>query len=461
MIANRKRVVYTEYSTCLGGFFMSLKKLFLSFILGSVLLMSICGIAFAGTITVFTGEGGTYAANGSLSSEDPGSVVTITAVPEDGYRFDCWVFTALEGESLVTRTSWNNPEDFNVYDRSVTAFFEKTLPDPPSSDPIEDNSAETETHTVTATVEPVGTGYVNGKGFESITEEYTPGKVVGIKAQPIEGYRFVGWKENGTVFNTVADQIFDINRDRTLIAVFEAVPAQIVPPEPSAALPDPVSQLPVLPTADPFPIPTFPPITRYTIQYLPGSYAVLGTPVNREWNAGPAWLEGQLFARQGYTQTGWAVADGVVKAYELNQSLFINGDMTLYPYWERVSVPLYLTVNWSGSGTISLSGGNLPNGWTGKLEPGQSYTLVFHPYAGNYVYSILFAGWYRHIEYGNEFTVTYEMMQGKNQTLNARFSSIYSSPKTGDNSNIVLWSALGLTSAVCLGALFLLKKKKK
>ena len=53
------------------------------------------------------------------------------------------------------------------------------------------------------------------------------------------------------------------------------------------------------------------------------------------------------------------------------------------------------------------------------------------------------------------------MMQGHDQTLTIRFESIYNPPKTGDDSNIPLWIALGIISAGGLGFLLFYNKKKK
>ena len=133
--------------------------------------------------------------------------------------------------------------------------------------------------------------------------------------------------------------------------------------------------------------------------------------------------------------------------------------MVLYPYWERASNALYLTVNYSGYGAVRLSGGNVPSGWTGKLEPGQSFNFIFQPYEGYYVYSILLAGWYRNVQYGNQFMVTYDMLQGQNQVMTVRFESIYLPPKTGDDGNVALWAMLALLAALGAGTVIYRLKK--
>ena len=199
-------------------------------------------------------------------------------------------------------------------------------------------------------------------------------------------------------------------------------------------------------------------IPRYTRTYLPGSGGT-GTSFSAEWYPGDAIIAGQGFSRPGHTQTGWSFYDGGPMAFYLGQHITISTNMVLYPYWERASTALYLTVNYSGYGAVRLSGGNVPNGWTGKLEPGQSFNFIFQPYENHYVYSIFLAGWYRNVQYGNQFMVTYDMLQGQNQTMTVRFESIYLPPKTGDDGNVALWTTLALLAA--LGTLLMIHRLKK
>ena len=112
-------------------------------------------------------------------------------------------------------------------------------------------------------------------------------------------------------------------------------------------------------------------------------------------------------------------------------------------------------------GGVRLSGGNVPNGWTGKLSPNTSFTFYLYPNQGNYVYRIGLAGWHYPIQSGSSFTVTYEMMQGKNQTLVIRFADARSHPPTGDDSQIALWSALGIISFSAIVILTAKRKKKQ
>ncbi len=205
----------------------------------------------------------------------------------------------------------------------------------------------------------------------------------------------------------------------------------------------------------------YPGSADYTVTYNPGHYAS-GTASTTWYSAGTTvTLQGQIYSRPGYIQTGWTEVDGGTKMYNLCSPIFVNRNYVLYPFFEIVSKPLYLTVSISGNGYVRLNGGNVYSGWSGKLEPNQSYTFTFHPAASNYVYSILLGGSYRSIPYGNQYTVTYDMLQGQNQTMYVRFGSVYSSPKTGDDSHIVLWTTLCIASIAGLGTLVLVRKKRK
>ena len=322
-----------------------------------------------------------------------------------------------------------------------------------------------EEHTIIATVDPAGSGYVNSASSVNQTVVYD-GKVFSIKAQPTTGYQFDGWYEGGSKISTTADEIFDIFRDRTLVAKF--VPS---------GSPTPVTPEPVTPSAEPGPGPTpgpgpgpvpytpdpyHPyPYKEFKITYHPGVYGA-GSAVTDTAYPGIGWLRGTTFTRPGYIQAGWSW-DPYGKEFNaaLNAPMpMLYENITVYPYWEPIKGPLVLTVGYSGSGAIQVNGRYVYNGESFTIRPGESLTFGFYPASGNYVYSVLLAGRYR--EYpGYGFTVSYDMMQNRNQTLAVRFESVYTRPKTGDDSNIALWAALGICSAVCLGVLLIAKKKKK
>ncbi len=226
--------------------------------------------------------------------------------------------------------------------------------------------------------------------------------------------------------------------------------------------PDPVDPKPdpLPPGPDPVPKPPYP-YKEFKITYHPGVYGA-GSAVTDTAYPGIGWLRGTTFTRPGYIQAGWSW-DPYGKEFNaaLNAPMpMLYENITVYPYWEPIKGPLVLTVGYSGSGAIQVNGRYVYNGESFTIRPGESLTFGFYPASGNYVYSVLLAGRYR--EYpGYGFTVSYDMMQNRNQTLAVRFESVYTRPKTGDDSNIALWAALGICSAVCLGVLLIAKKKKK
>lgn len=71
-------------------------------------------------------------------------------------------------------------------------------------------------------IEPPGSGFVNGAGI------YVVGTEVRLEAEPVIGFRFVAWEEEGKVIWTSSVLEFVAERDREIVARFEAVPP---PPE--------------------------------------------------------------------------------------------------------------------------------------------------------------------------------------------------------------------------------------
>ena len=120
--------------------------------------------------------------------------------------------------------------------------------------------------------------------------------------------------------------------------------------------------------------------------------------------------------------------------------------------------PLRLTVYSTTNGEVHTGYDIVPNGRTYIINPGASVTFTFHPYNQYYVYDVIFYGKY----YGsiNACTINYDMMDGKNRTLNVKFASIYASPKTGDDANLGLWTALGIISLTFIGFALTRRKEK-
>ena len=365
--------------------------------------------------------------------------VPITATANPGFVFKYWKYND-------TVISSNASELFTAYDnRHVVAWFEP-----------EESGEE---HTIAVTIKPEGAGTVIGAGKYI----YNPGnKTKQVVAVPNSGYTFSHWEEGGNNISSNASELFDINRERNLVAVFvSSNPGpDPVDPKPDPVPPDPVKPDPLPPGPDPIPKPPYP-YKEFKITYHPGVYGT-GSAVTDTAYPGIGWLRGTTFTRPGYIQAGWSW-DPYGKEFNaaLNAPMpMLYENITVYPYWEPIKGPLVLTVGYSGSGAIQVNGRYVYNGESFTIRPGESLTFGFYPASGNYVYSVLLAGRYR--EYpGYGFTVSYDMMQNRNQTLAVRFESVYTRPKTGDDSNIALWAALGICSAVCLGVLLIAKKKKK
>ncbi len=177
----------------------------------------------------------------------------IKAVANEGYKFTGW---SEDGETISEEADYS----FEVTgDLELTANFELKSNDTENDDAMggsdeytdrtglagssfESNSMEVIDHqeadpattfNIELLLEPDGHGIVKGAG------EYEKGKLVGLDAEPKEGYRFSGWLEaypsseseddddDGDVEYVMVSQAkkyaFEANRDRTLTAAFETL----------------------------------------------------------------------------------------------------------------------------------------------------------------------------------------------------------------------------------------------
>ena len=182
-------------------------------------------IEYTISVTASPKEGGIVSGGGVFHYGDS---VTFSAEASRGYDFSGWSgISATPATQTQTVTS----------DLNVVANFTPQV------------------HTLKATVDPAGSGYVNGvTAYDSGTITYEAGKVIGVKAQPVTGYVFEGWYESGSKISSTADEIFDIDRDRTLVAKFVKA-GEVSPsaPESSQEIPpvrsDPVQVPAFLPSA--------------------------------------------------------------------------------------------------------------------------------------------------------------------------------------------------------------------
>ena len=144
------------------------------------------------TINVSAAEGGTASGGGEY---EQGSSVTLTATPENGYRFIAWTEN---DEQISTDENYTFIAD---HDRTIVAIFM------PISKP-----------TYTVHVSSAQGGTVEGSG------SYKEGETVTVNAVPDNGYRFRRWEENSVQVSTEARYSFAAETDRMLVAVFELIP---------------------------------------------------------------------------------------------------------------------------------------------------------------------------------------------------------------------------------------------
>ena len=146
-------------------------------------------------------EGGGTASGGGTFTE--GQSVTVTATASSGYEFAGW-----QENSAVVNTDLSYTFTVTA-DRALTAVFAVIVP----------------TYTVSASIDPAGSGTVTGAG------QYKAGTQVTLVAVPGEGYNFTGWQENGATVSESAEYTFAANSNRGLIAVFKVSKEPVGLPE--------------------------------------------------------------------------------------------------------------------------------------------------------------------------------------------------------------------------------------
>ena len=79
----------------------------------------------------------------------------------------------------------------------------------------------------------------------------------------------------------------------------------------------------------------------YTVTYNPGANGIGAQLTATKTHDVALTLNGAMFTRSGYTQTGWATSDGGAKAYDLGANYIVNAAVTLFPSWEMGKVQLW------------------------------------------------------------------------------------------------------------------------
>ncbi len=141
------------------------------------------------TATVDPVGGGTVTGTGTY---EYGQNVTLTATASNGYSFSGW----LENGTMVSSSQTYTINAIDA-DHALTAKF------------------DIDQYTVTATVNPNGSGTVSGAGT------YNTGDTATLIASANEGYTFANWTENGTVVSSnTTYQIQNIGDDHSVTANF-------------------------------------------------------------------------------------------------------------------------------------------------------------------------------------------------------------------------------------------------
>ena len=245
-------------------------------------------------------------------------------------------------------------------------------------------------------------GGVGGSGSQTVEK----GKTVTLEAPTKEGHLFTGWKdEKGNSYPAGADGKVNItvNEDMKLTAVWEA--------------------------------------RTFTVTYV-----LLDGKTRTETVAYGQKLTLGEEPRTGYTFVGWK--DGE-KMYHAGETITVTEDMTLTAEWKKLPSAL-VRIEIDANGGVGGSGSQ-------TVQKGETVTLEAPTKERH-----LFTGWKD--EKGNSYpagadgkvniTVTEDM------TLTAEWEKLPSAenlPKTGDESPVLLWSAV---LAVSAAAGFMLKRKK-
>lgn len=152
------------------------------------------------TVSLITAptNGGTTSGGGAY---DSGKSVTVTAVPNAGYKLVSWT----EGGVIVsTDLSYTFLLSSN---RTLTANFEAVL------------------YTISASPIPTEGGTTTGGGT------FYYGNSVTVKALPNSGYDFANWTENSSIVSDSLNYTFLVNSNRNLVANFTTARILSVTPE--------------------------------------------------------------------------------------------------------------------------------------------------------------------------------------------------------------------------------------
>ena len=93
----------------------------------------------------------------------------------------------------------------------------------------------------------------------------------------------------------------------------------------------------------------------YTVTYNPGANGIGMQQTATKTHGVTLKLNGAIFTREGYTQTGWATSDGGEKVYNLSASYTANAAVSLYPFWTVNTYKVTLNRQSGSGGTASVT----------------------------------------------------------------------------------------------------------
>ena len=242
------------------------------------------------TLTVNEENGGSVSRSPGKSAYEYDEKVTVTAYPDNGYKFKEWSGAATGTKNPVTVTIDG--------DKTLSASFEWIGTTPPP------NVSETK-YTLAAYPSPTDGGEVSRNPDKNA---YTSGEKVTVTAYPANGYKFTGWSGAATSTNTSITVTMD--GDKMLTADFELI--------------------------------------TYTVTFSANGGS--GSVSNQSAQAGNSITlpSGYNLSKNGFTFDGWNTnAYGTGTNYSGGSSFFVTGDVTLYANWE--TIPTY-TVSFNANG---------------------------------------------------------------------------------------------------------------
>ena len=130
------------------------------------------------SLSVTTSEGGTVSTDGG--TYDEGTTISITATPDEGYKFTGW--EGIDSEDANLTITLNEDQTLNAIFSPVVSLF---------------------TITITAT---------EGGSVSTAGGTYEEGTVIEVIATPEQGYKFSGWEGNCLLYTSPSPRDLSTSR---------------------------------------------------------------------------------------------------------------------------------------------------------------------------------------------------------------------------------------------------------